>query len=229
MPKCSFCGDATDGRRKYCEDCRDTRAPWRVHNRNLELACELFNLSTAVVVKRTATRQLLGRYHGIKLPDDAPTDFEVVLQMSEEEVTRITSRMRHLITASARMTAVAASRTIWHELTHAMQYEKDPRYYTEQYAKELTVAKRLVANGIPYAQAYRMISFEIEAKANEDLHYTRFPLAVANKRVNMPVLKSPHMRISHVVDGHIVDGDKAEQIERNSLRAIQTAKIMLKL
>lgn len=227
MSNCCFCSAKVEGRYRYCEDCRDTRAPWRVHHDNLDAACKYFDLSTSVVVRRTATRQLLGRYHGIQIPEDAPQDPEIVLQMSEQDLLAITTRMFHLITASARMTAEAASRTIWHELTHAAQYERDPEFYSRQYAKELAIVKRLVANGIPHARAYRMISFEIQAKANEDLHYTVYPLAIANKRVNMPMLKHPHMRISHVVDGKITAGPHAEAIERDTRQSIRMAQTLL--
>jgi hypothetical protein len=225
MHNCDFCDAPVSGRYKYCDDCRDTKAPWRVNTDNLTRACDHLDLTARVIVKRTATRKLLGRYHGIKIPDDAPRDPAVVAQMTDDEIDAL---MHHLITVSARMTPEAASRTLWHELTHAMQYERDPEYYSKQYAKELANVKRLVANGVPYAQAYRLISFEVEAKANEELHYTMFPLTLANKRVTMPALKRPHARISHAVNGRIVDGEFATETERYARRSIETAKQMLK-
>lgn len=225
MRNCISCGSPAHGRRKYCDDCRDTRAPWRVDDDNLLAACDHLGLSVSVDIRRTATRKLLGRYHGIKIPDDAPRDPDVVAQMSDDEINAL---MRHRITISARLTPEAASRTLWHELTHASQYERDPEYYVQQYAKELREAKALAATGMPYNKAYRMISFEIEAKANEELHYTLFPLTLANRRANMPPLKSPHARISHVVNGKIVDGQYADLTEQHALRSIATAKQMLK-
>lgn len=218
---CISCGSSIDGRRKYCDDCRDTSAPWRVDTDNLARACDHLGVTVRVNIRRTATRRLLGRYHGIKVPDDAPRDPAVIDTMTEEQIDAL---MTHYITASARLTPEAASRTLWHELTHAAQYERDPNYYVEQYAKELREARRLADNGIPFNRAYRMISFEIEAKANEDLHYTMFSLTKANRRANMPALKQPHDRISHVVNGQIIEGVNAEATERGARRAIEFAK-----
>lgn len=218
---CISCGSAVEGRRKYCDDCRDTSAPWRVDPDGLARACEHLNITVRVDIRRTATRKLLGRYHGVKIPDDAPRDHAVIDQMTDEELDAL---MSHYITVSARLTPEAASRTLWHELTHAAQYERDPNYYVEQYTKELQEAKRLANNGFPYNRAYRMISFEIEAKANEELHYTLCSLTKANRRANMPALKQPHDRVSHVVNGQIIDGINAEATERGARRAIEFAK-----
>lgn len=225
MHNCPSCGTAIAGRVKYCDDCRDTAAPWRVNHDNIDIACDYLDIDVPVYIRRAATRELLGRYHGIKLRDNAPRDMEVVSQMTDDE---LNSFMYHKITISTRLTPEAASRALWHELTHAAQYQRDPDYYVEQYAKELKQARAIAASGVmPFTKAYRLISFEIEAKANEELHYTMCSLTLANKRANMPALKRPHNRIDSVVNGAITPGDRAELFERLAKQSIETAKTML--
>lgn len=225
MHNCLSCGAALAARRKYCDDCRDTAAPWRADPDAIEFARQHLGISVNVIVRRTATRKLLGRYHGIRLLSDAPRDPAVIDTLTDDQ---LNSYMHHYITVGARQTPESASRTLWHEMTHAAQYERDPDEYVAEYARQLAEAKRLAASGaVSYVKAYRMISFEIEAKANEDLHYTLRPLTVANKRASMPALKVPHSRIDRVVDGKIVPAEFADQIEDLALQSIETAKIML--
>jgi hypothetical protein len=226
MKNCSHCGTAITGTGyKYCDDCRDTSAPWRPSIDNIALAAQHLGIAVPVEVRRSATRKLLGRYHGIRLHDDAPRDPDVIATMSDDYLNTL---MHHHITVSARLTPEAASRVIWHEMTHAAQYERDPDYYVSQYAAELRDAKRLAAlTGQPFDRFYRMISFEIEAKANEGNHYKLYPLSLANNRANMPALKRPHSRIHRVVNGKIIDGTHADTFEKNALKNISTAKTML--
>lgn len=222
MRNCTSCGSPTTGKMKYCDDCRDTSAPWRVHDANLLVACDHLKIQVPVVIRRSATRKLLGRYHGIQLREDAPRDMDVIATMTDDE---LNSFMYHKITASARMTPESASRTLWHELTHAAQYERDSDYYISEYAKELQDAKDIAASGLmTFEKAYRLISFEVEAKANEDLHYTLCPLTLVNKRANMPQLKRPHGRIDHVVNGVIHNGYHADEFEAWSRKTIEVAK-----
>ena len=202
-PSCSATFEA-HGRMIHCGDCRDTGAPWRPDERNILIAAEHLGISVGIVVRRSATRRLLGRYHGIKLTRDAIRDAAVVATMRDEDVDKM---MFHYITVSARLTPDAASRVLWHEITHAAQYERDPEHYTTRYAKELRDAKRIAARtGIPFERLYRMISFEVEAKANEDNHHSVCALTLANRRASMPALKKPHSRVARVVNGRIVSG-----------------------
>jgi hypothetical protein len=59
---------------------------------------------------------------------------------------------------SKNLTAENASRTIWHELTHAAQTEADPLRFHTRYREE---SARV---------GYRQNRFEIEARENEAFH-----------------------------------------------------------
>lgn len=221
---CKSCGAATTGRKHYCDDCRDTKAPWRPHSVNIQRAADHLGITIPIVVRRSATRKLLGRYHGIKLRDGHPTDVDTVLAMSDEE---LNNYMFHYITIAARLTVDQASRAIWHELTHAAQYQNIPDY-RERYARELRDAKRAAARtGLPLSNVYRMISFEREASANELNHEKLFSLALANSRANMPDLKRPHQRIERVVNGNVVLGPNAALLDRQTRRVAANAASLL--
>ena len=222
-PNCSATFEA-HGRTIHCEDCRDTGAPWRSDETNIPIAAKHLGINVPVVVRRSATRKLLGRYHGIKLTPDAVRDEALVKTMSDEA---LNASMYHFITVSARLTPEAASRVVWHEMTHVAQYERDPQSYVDGYAKELREAKRIAARtGIPFDRLYRMISFEVEAKANEDNHYAICPLTLTNRRANMPTLKKPHSRIARVVNGRVVGGSHAEEFETRAKKNIAAARRM---
>lgn len=221
---CISCGTAVAARRKYCDDCRDTSAPWRVNDENLDKARTHLGIGAPVVVRRSATRKLLGRYHGVKLLDGHPTDLDEIMSMTDEELNNF---MYHYITVAARLTVEQASRVIWHELTHAMQYQNIPDY-TERYARELRDAKRAAArSGLPLSHVYRMISFEREASANELNHNKLFSLTLANRRANMPDLKRPHQRIERVVNGKVVLGPNAALLDKHTRRAAANAAALL--
>lgn len=225
MTTCTNCDTAIPGRSKYCDDCRDTSAPWRPNDASIQFGADYLGIDVRVLVRRSATRKLLGRYHGIKLTPDAVRDESVINTMTDKD---LNAMMYHYITVSARLTPEAASRVIWHEMTHAAQYERNPGHYVSKYAEELRDAKRIAARtGIPFDRLYRMISFEIEAKANEDNHYQVCSLALANLRASMPSLKRPHSRIDKVVNGKIIDGTHADMFEKQAKINISTAKTML--
>ena len=219
MPHCTHCAAAFTGRGRYCPDCRDTGAPWRVDHAALDRARAHLGIDCDVVVRRVATRKLLGRYHGARLRPDAPS-LAVAARMTDEQLTGF---MYHLVTVSTRLTPEHASRALWHELTHAAQYEADPDAYVEGYHAEMEDVRRVVATGVPLARAYRAISFAVEAKANELLHDTIGSLALPNKRASLPPLKVPHARIAAVVDGRIVPGAGAEAFERFTRVSIEEA------
>lgn len=227
MNTCTNCDTVISGRSKYCDDCRDTSAPWRPNDASIQFGANYLGIDVPVLIRRSATRKLLGRYHGIKLTRDAIRDIELVTTMTDND---LNAMMYHYITVSARLTPEAASRVLWHELTHAAQYERDPKHYASKYAEELRHAKRIAAQtGIPFERLYRVISFEIEAKANEDNHYKVCSLTLANLRANMPSLKRPHSRIEKVVNGKIIDGSHAKRFENNAKKNILVAQSMLKV
>jgi hypothetical protein len=193
---CAHCSAPVEGRARYCPDCRDAAAPWRVDDEALARACERLGLIARVVVRRVSTRNLAGRYHGIRIPDEAPSDPEEVARMSDEE---IDGWMHHLITISSTLTPAAASRALWHELTHAAQFERDPELYSREYKREQREARALGRQGVPYAAAYRSISFEVEAKANEELHDLVEPLTRANRRCPTPGRSAPEAHVRDAI------------------------------
>lgn len=181
MRNCVSCGAAVGSRFKYCDDCRDT-AMWRPNYDGIEVATKRLNISVPVVIRRVSTNRLLGRYHGIKLRDDHPTDMDVIMEMSDDELQQY---MYHFVTVSSRLTPERASRVLWHELTHASQFE-NVEDYTALYNEEYACVKEAAAEiGVPLAAAYKLISFEIEAAKNERRH-TKTPLALANRRAIEP-------------------------------------------
>lgn len=76
-------------------------------------------------------------------------------------------RGTHKIRVRRSSSAHAASRTLWHELTHAAQHERGDSLDTGISASR---ASRLSA------QAYNELPGEAEAKYNERLHARMFPL-----------------------------------------------------
>ena len=189
---CISCGNNIDSRRKkYCDDCRDTSAPWRVDAVAVSRALADLDMLLPVDIRRSSGRRIRGRYHGTVLLND--NDRVVAC---------------HRITVSARMHPADASRTIWHELTHASQYERDPDY-ARKYA----------------LYPYDNNPFETEAKANERYHDTMYPLALANRRANMRHINHP--RVAAVVDGQIIDGVHADASRRFNLNRIRDAEVAL--
>jgi len=182
MRNCVSCGAAVAPRFKYCDDCRDTAAVWRPDYDGISRATKRLKITVPVVIRRVTTNKLLGRYHGIKLRDDHPTDMDVIVQMSDDELRQY---MYHFITVSARITPDRASRVLWHELTHASQMENVDNYKT-LYDTEYRIIKEHAAElNIPLAAAYKLISFEVEAIKNEDRH-KKTPLTLANRRAVKP-------------------------------------------
>lgn len=186
MRNCSSCGKATH--KKHCDDCSDTGSPWRINEDALERACKILGIKHPVLVKRTASKKIAGRYYGMS------------------------SSGEHSIHLSARMSPAMASQTLWHELTHAKQFEEDPNYFKNYTAN---------INNAGYSNSF----YEQEAKANEDYHVTRFSLTLANKRVNMPLVKNSI--VSYANNGDVVyDMKYFEYMTKNDI-AIQEAKIAL--
>lgn len=185
MRNCTSCGAVVTTRHKYCEDCRDTASPWRPHELNIERARIELGISRPVEIRRSCGKNTVGKYYGI----------------SASGV--------HIITVAARLSPVMASQIIWHELTHARQSERDPKFL-ENYANSMRFS------------GYLNNRYEREAKANEDLHNTRFSLARANKRCSLPYVSDS--LVSFAKDGHVQYSPKYSLYMTNNDRAIVRAK-----
>jgi hypothetical protein len=79
----------------------------------------------------------------------------------------------HHVGVAHDLSARAASKTVWHELTHALQAERlgGERAFRQQWWAEMRAAgvsrpKALRGEG----RAYRRTALEVEARANERLH-----------------------------------------------------------
>lgn len=128
-------------------------ARWRVDEAALERACATLGVRRPVTVLATSQRFTSGRYLGVR---DG----------------------RHRITLRARLTVVEASRTLWHELTHALQRERyscDFLYFCD-YTRELARPRRL-GRAHTVDPLYDLNPFEVEAEANVRLHES-LPLTV---------------------------------------------------
>jgi len=79
---------------------------------------------------------------------------------------------RHSITISRFLTAEAASRVLWHELTHAAQVERAIRLHGQSGLSKFGQAYKLETR----MRGYRGNRFEVEARAAEDWHEAQ-PLA----------------------------------------------------
>jgi hypothetical protein len=193
MTNCIECGTATPPRNKYCDDCRDTAAPWRVDPAAVSRALADLGVVAPVDIRRSSGRNTKGRYHGMSLLADDNNDLVLC----------------HRITVAARLHPADASRTIWHELTHASQFECDVAGYNAKYKQ----------------YAYTSNPYELEAKANERYHDTKFSLTLVNKRANMR--PTNHPRVAAVVDGNIVDGVYADRYRQYNLNRIRDAEAAL--
>ena len=219
-PHCNadFVGDR---RSTQCPDCRDTSAPWRVDEDALARAQSHLGTIVPVRIRRMKGKALRGRYHGIKLLPEPPRDPDVIATTDDDV---LNSLMYHHITVALRLTPEAASRTIWHELTHAAQYERAPDAYVEGYAREKAAAKTIAARtGTHFSRVYQHISFETEAKANESLHYSLFPLTLTNKRCELPH-QSGHPFVISARRGNLILGPKHDEYERRTSDDITEAQ-----
>jgi hypothetical protein len=160
----------------------------------IDKARALLGISLPVRVRKTAGKRVAGRHYGIQTANNG-------------------SRY-HYITVAARLTPEQASRTLWHEMTHAAQYEQDP-HFTMTYT-----AQRLIFG-------YRDCPLEVEAKANEEYHDTEFSLTKGNKRASMAPLKHPVGLINEVVDGRIISGSRLEN--RDLIESLRVAEAKIKL
>lgn len=207
MRNCAHCGTAVQNE-KHCDDCSYTKSPWRLDNDALLRACDELGILLPVRVAQVSDRDdPIGLYHAPRRDS-------------------VDGGLFHPISVVARLTAPAASRSIWHEMTHAAQWESDPDFidnYNRLNEAAQNVAKQ---NGLDYKEIYRLIPYEVEAKANEAYHDSMFPLALPNKRASMRTIRDHH-RIVSVKNGVIVKGYAAEEIERRNRGRIERARKML--
>jgi len=224
LKPCDHCGTATN--KKYCENCRLTAAPWRVDPVNLERAYEVLGLEVSARIRFTKAQNIRGRYYGMELVKDIRSISE-----SEDEDEAMLSMMYHNIRVIHRLMPEDASRVIWHELTHALQYERDPEGYRENYKRECRKAIALAqSHVVSEFEAYLRIPQETEAKANEHYHDSHFPLTLANKRVTIEH-KHEQAYVNGAENGHIWHGYKnkvsAKEWRAANIREIHRARIRM--
>lgn len=205
MATCAHCGAVGDHAKKYCPNCRDTSTPWRPDKAAIDRARKILGVTLEVRVITTDRDDPIGRYYEPVVAKGNPY---------------------HPIDIARRLSVESASRCLWHELTHAAQWEANPDFVEDYGILEQEAIKLAEKMNIPYAQAYRMIPFELEAKANEEYHYTKFPLMLPNLRASLPNIPDHH-RIAQVINGHIVKGHAYDEIERNVRANINKAKEIL--
>ena len=218
---CRHCAAAFTGGSAHCPDCRDTAAPWRVDEAALARACAHLGIDVEVRVRRMHGRGLRGRYHGIRLAPEAPLDPAVIATMTDDELAAL---MHHHITIAVRLTPEDASRVLWHELTHAAQYEHDSDAYIEGYARERAAIRAECAiTGEPWGTAYRRISYEVEATANEGLHDDLHPLTLANRRCTLKRIPD-HPFVVSATNGRLELGRLQAHGERRRREGIREAR-----
>ena len=126
-------------------------------------ACEMLGIASPVHVKRSPGRSLRGAYHGMKPGRDIHRNCEP-------------DTLYHCVTVSAVLHPADASRTLWHELTHAAQRERDPAFRAKYRAAEK--ATRCVRKNSTAAHSrYQALPWEVEARANAR-HHADVPLIV---------------------------------------------------
>ena len=219
---CPHCQAQFDGDRRssFCPDCRDTAGPWRVDEAALDRARAHLGIDVPVRVRRMKGKALRGRYHGIKLLPEAPRDPAAIAATPDDVLNGL---MYHHITIALRLTPEFASRALWHELTHAAQYERDPDGYVAGYTRQAQQAKAFARRTrTRYAQVYRGISYETEAKANEGLHADVGPLTLANRRCSLPRQHHPIVVAAH--DGRLVLGPHVEAYRERARADIARAR-----
>ncbi|MGI9116947.1 MAG: hypothetical protein ACR2JV_04860 [Gaiellales bacterium] len=221
---CLQCGEAHGGppRMRYCEDCRDTAAPWRPDPWAIARAGAVLGISRPVRVIRVGddrwdvddehrvTRR--GAYAGFLLVDDDDPRAHT-LRPTEDELPRCVA---HVIVMPPRLTADDASFVLWHELAHAMQHDQDPFHADERYRAEWErVEAERTRRGLTHLEAHRLHAMEIEAHAIEHELGPTITLTRANRRAALPHLDPPHETVAAVIDGRVIPGEHAERGRRD--------------
>jgi hypothetical protein len=157
--------------RKYCDDCkacrasRDTSSVWRVDLDAVDAARLHMGISLPVYVRRTRGKRLQGRYHGI-------VDAGMVARSARDRF----GHEAHYVTVSASLHPTKASRTIYHELAHARQRERDETSAQGAYVKardglaSAFAGSSLADAGTMAHLAYLATPQEVEARMCEGLH-----------------------------------------------------------
>lgn len=154
--------------RKYCDDCKGCRASretvsvWRVDLDRVDEARAYMGLRHPVYVRRTRGKALQGRYHGLRNP----------WSIARAAGDRFAGESVHYITVSAALHPEKASRTIFHEMAHALQAERDEQAQ-ETYRMTQTMLREKIGTAGELAHlAYLAMPQEIEARVCEGLHDT---------------------------------------------------------
>ena len=176
MTRCKDCGATIPptgqrGRpRQWCEDCRPMRAQtgrahgWEVDRVALAKACDYLGLTLPVYVKRSNGRRRLGAYHGRSIGALIHRNL-------------IPTQSYHRITVAAVNSPEDASRTLWHELTHAAQAERD-QSHGKRYRKWMRYHRANMDGSAKAHARYMRNPWEVEARYAERLHDEIGPLVV---------------------------------------------------
>jgi hypothetical protein len=177
---CKDCGDPLyptgerGRRREWCVKCRPVqvqqgrRMPWEVDRAAVKRASTELGVTHPVYVKRSPGKNVKGRYHGLVKGSE-------LHRLCEPDT------LYHYVTIAAKASADDASRTLWHELTHAAQAERDAQFH-RKYAR---IARMTGANGSGSDSAhaaYLSIPYEIEARKNSGMHDTHGALIASVDR-----------------------------------------------
>jgi hypothetical protein len=122
---------------------------WEADPRAIEAAMRVLGLKRPVHVKPTRMWQSAGLYGGF-------------------------DKGYHVIYVAYNLRSDAASRVIWHELTHALQRERHPSWasYEAEYAKQMAAVdvKWPADRKTPLPRRYMTAPMERECTASEKLH-----------------------------------------------------------
>lgn len=143
---------------------RPNNPRWVLDNRAIREACEFLGLTLPVDIKPT---NVAGGRHGAHCYTPVDASGRPIKYL--RDLDRVAG-FRHRITVKSWLDVEQASRTLWHELCHAMQ--------AEQVAGELSPAAALQAWKVAYrdGRAYSRKPIEVEAREYEEFA-TEHPLA----------------------------------------------------
>ena len=215
---------------RYCEDCAITNAVWRPDPWAITRAAKHLGLKqNAHVIVANAGWEFEGISDGIrhgtytglaKHTWNSPSEY--IRSIARED---LSSDMEHRIIVAPRLTVEHANRVIWHELGHAVEFEREPLTYEASYAAEKERVQAKYANsraGVP--EIHHQNHYEIVATATEHEADGFESLALRNKRANLPY-DSRHEEILAVVDGEITPGRFAERQRAHRVERRSTAKL----